>query len=126
MTDAELFGALPETAPAAQQGNPAIWAVLGEAGGHKEGQRAVASVIANRAKRLGAAPDEVVGDPGQGFEAWTPEKRAKLQKQFPPGSPEYEAARQNVETILTGKEPAPYEYDSFYGPEAQKALGRKP
>lgn len=126
MTDADLFGLAPTPTAAGPQGDPAVWTVLGEAGGHTEGQRAVASTIANRAKLRGSSAADIVSDPGQGYEAWAPAKRADLQKKYPPGSPEYEAARANVEPILTGHAPAPYAYDSFYSPTAQKSLGRKP
>ncbi len=125
MTDADLFGTAPDT-PQAQQGDPAVWTVLGEAGGHQEGQKAVASTIINRANRRGSTPQDIVSDSNEGYEAWTPAARAKLQKQYPVGSPEYEAAKANVTPILTGQTPAPYAYDTFYSPEAQKAKGRQP
>lgn len=124
MSDDELFGSAPAAAPPADPGDPAIWTVLGETGGDPQGQKAVASVIANRAKHTSSAAADVVEDPAQGFEAWAPAKRAALQKQYPPGSPEYQAAKANVLGILTGKEPAPFDYDTFYSPTAQKALGR--
>src|SRR5512146_1676646 len=74
-------------------GDPLIWTVLGEAGGDPEGQRAGASTIVNRARKLGAPPVDVVNDETQGYEAWTPKKRAELQKQYPVGSDAYNQAQ---------------------------------
>jgi hypothetical protein len=114
----------PAAAPVTT-GDPAVWTILGEAGDDPEGQRAVASVIANRADRRMADPSQLVTDPAEGFEAWQAHQD-DLRKRYPPGSEAYEAAKARVQKILTRQEPAPYSYDSFYSPQAQKALGRQP
>lgn len=115
-------GKLSSSAP--QDGDPAIWTVLGEAGADPEGQKAVASVIANRTAKSGESAADLVGDPKEGFEAWTPDKRAALQKQYPVDSDAYKAAQANVGAILAGSADAPYPYDAFYSPSGQRALGR--
>lgn len=129
MTDADLLGKAPAVvAPAAKSGDPAIWTVLGEAGSHAEGQKAVASTIMHRLHASGRAQAaDVIADPANGYEAWqNPTTRAGLQQKYPVGSPAYVAATQNVGPILAGQIDPPYAYDSFYSPEAQRTLGRKP
>lgn len=109
--------------------DPAIITVLGEAGSNPAGQRAVASVIANRLAKHGGglSAADLVTDPGEGFEAWNnASARNATIRANPPGSPGYKAAQDAVGDILTGKKPAPFSYTAFYGPKAQAALGRQP
>lgn len=68
----------------------------------------------------------VVTDPANGYEAWQDANaRAAVQRQYPVGSPQYEAAAQTIEGLNSGST-KPLPYDSFYSPKAQAALGRKP
>jgi hypothetical protein len=114
-------------APSAAAGDPAVYTLLGEAGTDPKGQLAVASTIFNRMNRSGAkAPSAIVTDPANGYEAWqNPGARARVQSQFPPGSPEYQAAAATLGEVTSGKV-KPLPYDSFYSPTAQAALGRSP
>lgn len=107
-------------------GDPAVWTVLGEAGANPAGQIAVASTVANRQTVSGApSAQAVVTDPTNGYEAWqNAGARARVQQEFPAGSPAYVAAQNLVGPILDGSQAAPLPYDSFYSPKAQKALGR--
>lgn len=100
-----------------------IRTIIGEAGNDPDGQRAIASVIANRAARSGAAAADVVKSPGQ-FEARNnADTWAKLQK-IDPSSPDYQAAVSVAGPIIAGAQPPTNDYDSYYSPEGQKALGR--
>lgn len=112
----------------AQQADPAILTVLGEAGTDPKGQQAVASVLANRmAMRGDGSARAQLDDPKEGWEAWQdPDARAKTMARFPVGSAAYKQAVANVQPILTGETPPPYAYDIFYSPTAQSAKGRKP
>lgn len=109
-----------------QQGDPAVWTLLGEAGKDPQGQLAVASTIANRANLQKADYSNIVTDPNQGYEAWQDSKaRAKTQQSYPVGSDEYNKAAQVLSDIKSGKvQPLPY--DSFYSPAGQAALKRPP
>lgn len=112
-------------APAGPDGDPAVWTVLGEAGGDPKGQLGVASTIYNRQKAGGyASPGDVVTDPHNGYESWqTAKTRAQIQAEYPPGSPGYQAAQSVLAGIQSGQTP-PLPYDSFYSPKAQAAFGR--
>lgn len=116
----------PSPSPPAQ-GDPAVWTVLGEAGQNPQGQLAVASTIHNRMKASGDATyGAVVTDPANGYEAWQdPSARTKTEQLYPVGSPAYNAAEATLQGLQSGKvQPLPY--DSFYSPQGQAALGRKP
>lgn len=107
-----------------QQGDPAVWTLLGEAGSNLQGQLAVASTIANRAKLLKADYGQVVTDPSQGYEAWQDQKaRSATQQSYPVGSDQYNQASQLLSDIKSGKVQA-LPYDSFYSPYGQAALKR--
>jgi len=126
MTDADIFSATPQAVPApvaapamphpaAPQGDPAVWTLLGEGGTDPHSLLAVGSTVANRAKTAGKSFQDVVTDPGQGYEAWNdPAARARVQKQFPVGSPAYLAAQGVLSDLQSGKvQPLPYTH--FYG-----------
>ncbi len=104
-----------------------IRTVYGEAAGEPpEGQRAVAAVIANRAKQSGQSPLNVVTAKGQ-FEPWgNPATRAKLEA-LDPNSEEYQKIFTNIQPILAGTGTDPTGGAThFYSPTAQEALGREP
>lgn len=97
--------------------------LIGEAGGEgPDGMRAVAHVIANRARRTGASARDVVLAPGQ-FEPWQ-NRRAEMLA-LDPNSPQYQAARRIAEDALAGRSEDPTAGAThFYSPDAQSALGR--
>jgi len=100
--------------------------VYGEAAGEGiMGQRAVASVIANRSRQSGMTPTDVVLAKGQ-FEPWSdPAARARMES-LDPNSPEYKQLAALVEPVLRGQAADPTGGAThFYAPKAQAALGRK-
>lgn len=86
-----------------------------------EERRAIASVIANRAKASGKTVGEVVQEAGQ-FEPWATESGRKRIGGLKAGSPEYTALLQDVGPILTGDTAPTTEATFFYAPKAQKQL----
>jgi hypothetical protein len=99
--------------------------VYGEAGGEGIiGQRAVASVIANRARESGMTPTDVVLAKGQ-FEPWSDtEARARMES-LDANSPEYRQLSDLVRPVLAGQSADPTGGAThFYAPKAQAALGR--
>lgn len=114
------------SAPDATGGDPAVWTLLGEAGADPRGQIAAASTIVNRSQRYGKTPEEIVADPGQGYEAWNdPSARAATIQRYPVGSPAYNAAAATLQGMQSGDIPNPG-YTHFYGPQAQAGDGRAP
>ncbi|MGE4048986.1 MAG: cell wall hydrolase, partial [Acetobacteraceae bacterium] len=99
--------------------------VYGEARGEgADGQRAVASVIRNRARQSGMNTTDVIFAPNQ-FEPWGNPATRKQLEALDPQSPEYQAILANVRPVLTGQAPDPTNgADHFYSPKAQAALGR--
>jgi spore germination cell wall hydrolase CwlJ-like protein len=97
--------------------------VYGEARGESpEGQRAVASVVRNRAAASGKPLRDVVFAPNQ-FEPWNnPQTRAQLEA-LDPNSPEYQTILAN---LRTGQGDPTGGATHFYSPTAQTALGRQP
>lgn len=95
--------------------------VLGEAGGETpEGQRAVAAVILNRARRNKASVRDVVTAPGQ-FESWgNPGRLNAISSQ----SDAYQQVLKNITPALQGEDPTGGA-DHFYAPKLQQALGRQ-
>ncbi len=105
-------------------GSPAVWTLLGEAGTDPEGQFRVASTIHNRATEAKSDYDKIVTDPKQGYEAWQDtDARAKAQKSYPVGSPEYKAASDLLDNLKAGKTAPSADY-YFYSPTGQVAKGR--
>ena len=102
--------------------------VAGEAGAEPlVGQRAVASVIMNRANSSGASPRDVVFAPNQ-FEPWNGgSARARLEA-MDPSSPQYQAILNNVvRPVMAGRVADPTGGAThFYAPAAQAQLGREP
>lgn len=99
--------------------------VYGEAAGEGIiGQKAVASVIANRARQSGMTPTDVVLAKDQ-FEPWSdPEARARMES-LDANSPEYRRLSDLVRPVLAGQSADPTGgADHFYAPKAQAALGR--
>ncbi|MGE0290417.1 MAG: cell wall hydrolase [Bradyrhizobium sp.] len=99
--------------------------VYGEARGEgADGQRAVASVIRNRARQSGMNTTDVIFAPNQ-FEPWGNPATRKQLEALDPQSPEYQAILANIRPTLTGQAPDPTGgADHFYSPKAQAALGR--
>lgn len=99
--------------------------VYGEAAGEGIiGQKAVASVIANRARQSGMTPTDVVLAKGQ-FEPWSdPAARARMEG-LDANSPEYRRLSDLVRPVLAGQSADPTGGAThFYAPKAQAALGR--
>jgi hypothetical protein len=86
-----------------------------------EERKAIASVIANRAKASGKTVGEVVQEAGQ-FEPWATESGRKRIDGLKAGSSEYTALLQDVGPILTGDTAPTTEATFFYAPKAQKQL----
>jgi len=97
--------------------------VYGEAGGESPtGQRAVASVIRNRAAASGRSAQDVIFAKSQ-FEPWNnPATRAKLEA-LDPNSPEYQKILANIRSDPTDPTGGA---THFYSPTAQAKLGREP
>ena len=85
--------------------------------------KAIASVIANRAKRSGLGLDAVVQEPGQ-FEPWATEAGRKRIAALAPDSPQYQALMGHVAPILQGSADPTVTATHFYAPVAQESLGR--
>lgn len=103
----------------------AVRTVWGEARGEApEGQRAVAAVIANRAKSSGKSLTDTVLAPNQ-FEPWSRD-RPKLES-LDPNSEDYQRIATTIWPVLYGVDPDPTNGAThFYSPKAQAALGRQP
>jgi len=103
----------------------AVRTVWGEARGEApEGQRAVAAVIANRAKSSGKSLTDTVLAPNQ-FEPWS-SKRTTLEG-LDPNSEDYQRIATTIWPVLYGVDPDPTNGAThFYSPKAQAALGRQP
>lgn len=86
-----------------------------------EERRAIASVIANRAKLSGKTVGDVVQESGQ-FEPWASEGGRKRIHGLKADSPEYAALMQDVGPILSGEADPTTEATFFYAPAAQKQL----
>jgi hypothetical protein len=109
----------PPPSPTPQNTAPAISpivlrAVLGEAGGNADGQKAVYASILKRAQESGLSPEQVVTAPGQ-YEGLNAPWMAKVKDLSP------YLAQTAANIASTGPGPA----DSFYSPRAQAALGRQ-
>ena len=102
-----------------------IRTVAGEAGNQgPEGMAAVANVIANRLAvgKWGDTPGQVVLAPGQ-FEPWA--TRGQELMSMPVNSPQYKAAWQAVDGVLSGQaKDTTGGATHFFAPKAQAALGR--
>jgi len=103
----------------------AVRTVWGEARGEApEGQRAVAAVIANRAKSSGKSLTDTVLAPNQ-FEPWSRD-RQKLES-LDPNSEDYQRIATTIWPVLYGVDQDPTNGAThFYSPKAQAALGRQP
>lgn len=104
-----------------------IRAIHGEAGNQSgEGQRAVASVMRNRAANGGYGGDTIPGvirAPNQ-FEAVNTPAGQQRMAALPAGSPQYDAIGKTVDQAYAGNDPT-NGATNFFAPKAQAALGRE-
>jgi hypothetical protein len=101
--------------------------IYGEAGNEPvDGQRAVAAVIMNRARKTGLPLSSVATSPGQ-FESWdVPASRARINA-LKTTDPKYQEILKNIMPIYNGTADDPTGgADHFYSPKAQAQLGRNP
>lgn len=108
-----------------------VHTIIQESGLHPDGAKAVATVIANRARMGKESLSQVVKDPdqfGYGALASSPEHQAFLatEQKYPPGSPEYIKAEAIARGILTGQEAPVGNYTQYYSPAAMRVLAGKP
>lgn len=101
--------------------------VAGEAGSEPlTGQRAVASVIMNRANGAGVSPRDIVFAPNQ-FEPWNGGAARQRLEAMDPSSPTYQDILNNVvRPVMAGSVSDPTGGAThFYAPAAQAQLGRQ-
>lgn len=125
----------PTPAPMASTGPPPDWdavgrskerlvrLLMGEAGGNDAGQRAVASVVMNRANSSGLNLDQVMNAPHQFEPLNNPTTLARLSA-IPWNDPRFQQANRNADAVLNNGPTT--NADHFWSPTAQAALGRQP
>lgn len=117
----------PLDLPAGPDRDLMIRAIHGEAGNQgPEGQRAVASVMRNRAANGGFGGDTLPGvirAPNQ-FEAVNTPAGQQRMAALPAGSPQYDAIGKTVDQAYAGNDPT-NGATNFFAPKAQAALGRE-
>jgi hypothetical protein len=86
-----------------------------------EGWKAVAAVMRNRSLEGGHSLSDLAAEPKQ-FEAYGNRNYAALQ----PGSPQYQRILAAIAPVMAGKEDPTGGADSYYAPDLQRRLGRKP
>lgn len=133
MEDDDLISAIRGGTPKAPKApslapgvDPVLATIYAESSADPSERKAVAAVIANRAKAGKLDPKAVVAQPGQ-FEAWTrPDAQARMAA-LTADSPEYKALQAQVQPVLAGQEPDPTNgATQYYAPGAQATLGRPP
>lgn len=106
--------------------DPVLATIYAESSADPSERKAVAAVIANRAKAGKKDAASVVQEPGQ-FEALArPDGQARMTA-LTADSPEYKALQAQVQPVLSGQEADPTNgATQYYAPHAQAALGRAP
>lgn len=122
--DDDLIAAIRGAAPTpATTVDPVLATIYAESSQDPDERKAVAAVIANRAKANKLTPQQVVNQPGQFEAVSSPAGRARMAS-LTADSPEYKALVGQVGSVLAGKEDPTGGATSYYAPEAQTALGR--
>ena len=89
-----------------------------------DGVKAVASVLRNRYYNTGVNYKKLITDPSQ-FEARTGSSWSNVAS-IGTDDPKYKAVASVALPILTGEQPPTGNYDAYYSPKGQAALGRSP
>lgn len=123
---AAILGGSPSSAAPAKTYDPldaALRTVYAEAppNASPDELKAIASVIANRAKKSGKDVGAVVQEPGQ-FEPWGSDTGRKRIDGLDPAGPDYAKLKSTVGDILVGKADPTTDATLFYNPDAQKKL----
>jgi hypothetical protein len=115
---------VPQTIAATPQGRDMLTrALIGEASPDPADQAATASVVLNRSKLSGQSIEDVIKAPGQ-FEAVDNPKRWARLAAIDPNNPAYMKAAGVANKVLSDGPTG--NWDHFYAPQAQAALGRPP